>query len=301
MEGTKKDTIGILSMKGENQLEHDIYSRFPEEIEKRGYTAEVLYFDRFFIYFNERLKIYYEEEEIDPEKYKFMVLVMDGKRENVFVAEALERLGVTIINGVNATRLAKNKIRTKLSLFEAGVPIIPNAVNFSQYRLQPVFDHLGEEIVYKLNRGALGKGVAYINSKISLISTVELLAAAGVAPANIIFEEFIRESAGRDIRVIVAGDKILAAMQRSATGIDFRGNLSGVGRGERVEISEKAADIALRSLRALDLSYGGVDIVISDDGPLVIEVNPNPGLQIEKVLQQNIVGGILEEVLASLK
>jgi ribosomal protein S6--L-glutamate ligase len=293
----KKETIGILSMKSENKLEHEIYFRFPEEIKKRGYKAEILYFDKFFIYFNDKIEVYYNQEKIDPEKYKFMILVMDGKRENSFIAETLEGLGVKIINSVASTRLAKNKIRTKFALSGAGIPIIPTAINFSQYRLQPIFDHLGEELIYKLNRGALGKGVACLDSKISVISTFELLAAAGIAPSDIIFEKFVKESAGRDIRIIVAGGKVVAAMKRFAGGIDFRGNLSGTGRGEKIDISEQMADMAVNSAEVLGLSYAGVDVLISDDGPQVIEVNPNPGLKIEQVLNRNVVGEALEEML----
>jgi ribosomal protein S6--L-glutamate ligase len=293
----KKKTIGILSMKSEDKLEHEIYSRFPEEIKKRGYEAEILYFDKFFIYFNDKIEVYYDQKKMNPEKYRFMIFVMDGKEENSFIAETLQGLGVKIINSVTSTRLAKNKIRTKFALSQAGIPIIPTAINFSQYRLQPIFDHLGEELIYKLNRGALGKGVACLDSKISTISTFELLAAAGVPPSNIIFEKFVKESAGQDIRIIVAGGKVVAAMKRMAGGIDFRGNLSGIGRGERIDISETMAGIAIKSAETLGLSYAGVDILISNDGPQVIEVNPNPGLKIEQVLDKNVVGEALEEML----
>ncbi len=118
-----------------------------------------------------------------------------------------------------------------------------------------------------------------------------------------ILQEFIQESKGEDIRVFVVGGKVVASMKRKATQNDFRSNLHLGGTAESFEVSEELKNISVKACQALGLQIGGVDIIMSKRGPLVLEVNASPGLEgIEAVSGADVAKSImvfLENALAS--
>ena len=97
--------------------------------------------------------------------------------------------------------------------------------------------------------------------------------------ADIMVQEFIKESGGSDIRAFVVGDKVVAAMKRTAPEGEFRSNVHRGGTTERVNLTDEEVEIAVRSCKILGLSVAGVDLMRSDRGPLILEVNSSPGLQ----------------------
>ena len=114
---------------------------------------------------------------------------------------------------------------------------------------------------------------------------------------KIILQKYIEEFSGKDLRVFVVGDKIVASMMRIAAGDDFRSNLHRGGRGEKVELSKEEQEMAINSCKALNLQIGGVDILRGKKGPMVIEVNSSPGLEgIERVSEVLIAEEIIELV-----
>ena len=106
-------------------------------------------------------------------------------------------------------------------------------------------------------------------------------------------QEYIGESHGRDVRALVVGGKVVAAMRRVATGTEFRSNFHLGGSVEAVEITPKLAQIAVNAAKILELDIAGVDLLESQRGPLVLEVNSSPGLEgIEKASQINVAGAV---------
>lgn len=292
--------IAILSMYPEEMNDERSNSlRFREELEARGKSVEILFFDRFFVSFQKnKIDIYYEEKKLNLDRYNLFLLVANGRVENYFLVEILESLGCTVKNNSRAVYLSKNKARTVLTLSRAGLPIIPTGMNFSQYHLGPLMDFIGDdEYIYKLVDKSLGQGVAYLCSRLSLVSTFEMMASVGISPARIIYERYIKESKGRDIRVIISGGEIVAAMERRSNGFDFRSNLSGGGSGQKAKLTPAMKKTALKASQALDLDFCGVDLLPTSKGPLVIEVNPNPGLKIEEQTNQNVAGGIVRNLV----
>ncbi len=297
----KQNKIGIISMKTWDKEPDNNAERFKEESEKLGFKSEILFNDLFAVNFNNKeIEVYYNEELIDLNEFKLIIpcISIFNNDNKLFFIEVLEGLGVNVKNKINNILISKNKSKTLLALQKAGVPIIPSAITNSEYKLKSIFGFLGDdEFVYRLNQGSLGKGVAILNSKLSMISTFELLSTAGIQSSRIIFQKFIKESSGRDIRVIVANNKVIAAMERTSNGFDFRANLSSGGKGKEIEITKEVKDISLKAIKAIGLDYGGVDILISDEGPLIIEINANPGVRIEEVTGKNIVGEIIKNLV----
>lgn len=108
-------------------------------------------------------------------------------------------------------------------------------------------------------------------------------------------QQYISEFSGKDLRVFVVGSKIVATMMRIAGGDDFRSNLHRGGRGEKVELTPDEKSMAINAVKALNLQVGGVDILRSKKGPMIIEVNSSPGLEgIERVSEQRIAEEIID-------
>ncbi len=113
---------------------------------------------------------------------------------------------------------------------------------------------------------------------------------------NILLQEFIKESAGTDIRALVVGGKVVASMQRQSLDDDFRSNLHQGGSGKPVKLTDEERKVAQKAAKAMGLPICGVDMMRSAQGPLVLEVNASPGFNIEKVTNRDVAGKILDYV-----
>jgi ribosomal protein S6--L-glutamate ligase len=118
---------------------------------------------------------------------------------------------------------------------------------------------------------------------------------------NILLQEFVKESAGTDIRAFVVGNKVVASMQRQSLNDDFRSNLHKGGSGTPIKLTPEEEKVAIKSAKAMGLSVAGVDIMRSKRGPLVLEVNASPGFGIERVTGRNVAGKIIEYVEQNAK
>jgi ribosomal protein S6--L-glutamate ligase len=150
----------------------------------------------------------------------------------------------------------------------------------------------GAPIVIKLLEGTQGIGVVLADSDRSAKSVVEAFRGAGV---NIMLQEFIKEAGGTDIRAIVIGGKVVAAMKRTGAEGDFRSNLHRGGSAQVVRLSSEERATAVRAAKSLGLNVCGVDMLRSNHGPVVMEVNSSPGLEgVEKATGNDIAGKIIE-------
>jgi ribosomal protein S6--L-glutamate ligase len=146
--------------------------------------------------------------------------------------------------------------------------------------------------VIKLNEGAQGQGVLLAEKQAVSQSVIE--AFRGLY-ATFLVQEFIRESKGADIRCLVVGGKVVAAMRRQAKDGEFRSNLHRGGSAAATELSTREVDVALRAARTMGLNVAGVDLLRSRRGPLVLEVNSSPGLEgIEAATGVDVAGAIID-------
>jgi ribosomal protein S6--L-glutamate ligase len=132
------------------------------------------------------------------------------------------------------------------------------------------------------------------DTKRSAKSVVEAFRGAGV---NILLQEFIKEAGGTDIRAIVVGGRVVAAMKRTGVEGDFRSNLHRGGSAELIKLSPEERSTAIRSAKAMGLNVCGVDMLRANHGPVVMEVNSSPGLEgVEKATGLDIAGKIIEYI-----
>ncbi|MEP3279266.1 MAG: 30S ribosomal protein S6--L-glutamate ligase [Stappiaceae bacterium] len=150
----------------------------------------------------------------------------------------------------------------------------------------------GSPAVVKLLSSTQGRGVVLAETKKAAESLVDAFRGLD---ANFLIQEFIKEAAGADTRCLVVGNRVVGAIKRQAAEGEFRSNLHRGGTAQKVRISKEVRDVARRASRTLGLSVAGVDILESDTGPKVLEVNSSPGLEgIEKATGKDIASMLIE-------
>ncbi len=205
--------------------------------------------------------------------------------KDVLLARAMELSGLKLFNGARAIQLADDKAETALKLAEAGVPTvdtIPAPTCFPGCRRNPASAEeaariLGWPLVIKENKGSFGAQVYLANN----IREAERIL-THIGEHDCIFQRFIAESKGRDLRVTVVGGKVICAMERqAATKDEFRSNIGAGGTATARTITDYEAKLAVDAANALGLDFAGVDILMGkeENERYVCEVNSNPQLQ----------------------
>ncbi len=172
---------------------------------------------------------------------------------------------------------------------------IPKTILGSSSNLEYLLSNFkNEPVIIKILEGTHGNGVILADTYLSALSTIETLKTAGV---KFLLQEYIEESKGTDLRVIVVGGKVVSAMKRQSKEGDFRSNLHRGGSSAKINLSYEEENIALRAAKAMKLGVCGIDILQSSRGPLVLEINSSPGLEgIEKTTEVNISEKIISYI-----
>jgi len=188
----------------------------------------------------------------------------------------LEALGVPVVNAPRALWAARDKVRATSLLAARGLPVPASLVPGRHTTVAEVEQVLGPAPwVVKRPEGSKGEAVFLVEEPDEVLAHA---AAGQAAEQPVLVQRFVAESSGVDLRVLVAGGRVLGAMRRRSGTDDFRSNLHQGGRGEPVAIDAGIRDVALAASAALGLEVAGVDLLEADEGPLVIEVNGSPGL-----------------------
>jgi ribosomal protein S6--L-glutamate ligase len=189
---------------------------------------------------------------------------------------------------------SRDKLRSLQILSKAGLGMPKTAfTNFSKGGEKALIERVGgAPLIIKLLEGTQGLGVVLAETKKAGQSVIE---AFHGLKARIIVQEFIKEAKGADIRAFVVNGKVVGAMKRQGAEGEFRSNLHRGGIATVIELSLEEKDAALRSAKALGLDIAGVDMLQSERGPLILEVNSSPGLEgIEEATGVNIAGEIVK-------
>lgn len=156
----------------------------------------------------------------------------------------------------------------------------------------------GAPVIIKTLQGTQGIGVILAPDLRVAEAVIETLQHTN---QNVLIQRFVSESRGRDLRALVVGDRVVASMRRIAEGDEFRSNVHRGGRTEAVRLDPECRDVALRAAQAMGLTVCGVDMLESDDGPLVMEVNSTPGLQgIEQATGLDVAGAIIDHLVSNV-
>jgi ribosomal protein S6--L-glutamate ligase len=209
------------------------------------------------------------------------------------VLRQFEMMGVWPLNESVAIGRSRDKLRSLQLLARAGVGLPVTAYAHSSRLSDDVIEIVGgTPVVIKLLEGTQGIGVVLGETHNSAKSVIEAFRGVNV---NILVQEFIKEAGGSDIRCFVIGEKVIAAMKRQGAEGDFRSNLHRGGTAAPIKISPEERSTATRAARTLGLNVCGVDLLRSNHGPVVMEVNSSPGLQgIESATGLDIADKIIE-------
>ena len=188
---------------------------------------------------------------------------------------------------------ARNKVRTIQLFAKEGLPIPDTVFSINGDSLVSQIEHLGgPPVIIKMQEGTHGTGVILAESISSAKSMADTLYRLGTP---ILLQRYIEEAKGEDIRIIVVDGEVVASMKRKGALGEFRANIHRGGIGDPVRLSSKEKAIALQATKLLGLGVGGVDLIRSKKGPLLIEVNASPGLQgIETATEINVARKIME-------
>ncbi len=253
-------------------------------------------------------------------------LVIDGKRSRIVVATSplphydaiLPRIGASIteyglsvvkhfemqgmlaINGSQAIAESRNKMRSLQVLTQAGLLVPATVLTRSTRGLRGAVEAVkGLPVVLKILQGTQGVGVMLVHTPISLGSVLDTLR---TLDQDVIMQQFIVEGAGSDFRAFVVGDKVIASMMRTAPQGEFRSNIHRGAEGNIVKLPPLHQKTAIRAAKILGLEVAGVDLMESNLGPMVIEVNSSPGFEgIEKATGINVASSILKHVKTLIK
>jgi len=216
-------------------------------------------------------------------------------RYGTAVLRQFELMGSYTPNPSDAILRARDKLRAHQLLASHGIDMPVTVFGDNPDDTVDLLSMLGPPPhVIKLNEGTQGAGVMLTEKPSASRSVIEAL--RGLY-ANFVVQEFIAEAQGADLRCFVVGDQVVASMRRQAPEGDFRSNLHRGGTAERVDASADEQSVAVRAAHVLGLNVAGVDLIRSDRGPLVLEVNSTPGLEgIEQVCGQDVAGCIIDHL-----
>jgi ribosomal protein S6--L-glutamate ligase len=209
------------------------------------------------------------------------------------VLRQFEMMGVWPLNESVAISRSRDKLRSLQLLARRGIGLPVTAFAHSTSQAEDLLAMVGgAPVVIKLLEGTQGIGVVLGETHNAAKSMIQ---AFGGLKAHILVQEYIKESAGRDIRCIVVGDRVVASMMRQGAAGDFRSNLHRGGIGEAARITPEERSTAVRAARVMGLNVAGVDLLRSNHGPVVMEVNSTPGLEgVEKATGVDVAGKIIE-------
>lgn len=271
--------------------------RLKEAAEKRGHVARVLNPLYFAIDIEQHNpKLYYRNK---PLGQYDAVIPRIGASITFFgtaVVRQFEQMGVFSLASSQAINVSRDKLRSTqiLSRHSIGMP----QTTFVRWPdgVLPAVERMGGcPMIIKLLEGTQGIGVILAENNKIAQAIVETL--QGPGGKNVLLQEFIKESRGRDIRALVVGGRVVAAMRRIAQGDEFRSNVHRGGRAEGVQLDPEYERTALQAAQILGLRVAGVDMLEATDGPRVMEVNSSPGLEgIETATGLDVADAIIQHI-----
>jgi ribosomal protein S6--L-glutamate ligase len=277
------------------------HQRLIEAAESRGHTIDVIRtLNCYMNIASRRPEIYFNGESLTGYDAVIPRIGASVTFYGLAVLRQFEMMGVFPLNESVAIGRSRDKLRSMQLLARDGVGLPVTAFAHDAKQAGEVVKLAGgAPVVIKLLEGTQGIGVVLADTERSAKSVIEAFRGANV---NILAQEFIKESAGTDIRAIVVGGKVVAAMKRTGEAGEFRSNLHRGGSAKLIKISPEERSTAIRAAKSMGLAVCGVDMLRANHGAVVMEVNSSPGLEgVEKATGLDVAGMIIQHLEKTAK
>ncbi|MEP4198254.1 MAG: 30S ribosomal protein S6--L-glutamate ligase [Aliishimia sp.] len=276
----------------------DNYStrRLVQEGENRGHSVEVIDTTRCYMAINALSpEVHYDGQRLP--RYDAVIARIGASITpyGTAVIRQFETIGTYCVNGSAGIAASRDKLEAHQVLAKQKIGMPTTAFAASPKDTKNLMELVGSApMIVKLLESTQGKGVVLAETKKAAESVID--AFRGLR-ANFLVQQFVKESAGEDIRCLVIGGKVVAAMKRTGADGDFRSNLHRGGSAKIVKISRTERATAIKAAKAFGLGIAGVDLLRADDGPKVLEVNSSPGFEgIETASGKNIAGALYDQI-----
>lgn len=270
------------------------HRRICEAARERGHEIEVINTLRVSINItSQRPALYYRRRQLEGFDAVIPRIGASVTFYGLAVLRQFEVMGIYPLNESVAIGRSRDKLRCLQLLARRGIGLPVTAFTHDPRQAEDVIDLVGgPPVIIKLLEGTQGIGVVLGDTIKSAKSVIEAFQGANV---NILVQEFVKEADGADIRALVIGDRVVAAMQRQGAPGEFRSNLHRGGAGTAVKISPQERATAVKAANTLGLNVCGVDMLRSKRGPLVVELNSSPGIEgLEKASGVDVAAFMIE-------
>ncbi len=289
--------IGILS------TNRNLYStrRLVEAGEERGHSVHVINHKRCYMNItSHNPSVHLKGEKIEGLDAVIPRIGASVSFYGTSVLRQFEMMGVYSVNESVAISRSRDKLRASQLLSRKGIGLPVTGFANSPDDTQDLLKIAGgAPVVIKLLEGTQGVGVVLAETRKAAESVIEAFRGLG---ASFLVQEFIAEAGGSDIRCLVVGDKVVAAMKRQSKEGEFRSNLHRGGTATLIKITPEERSTAVRSAKVMGLNVAGVDLLRANHGPVVMEVNSSPGLEgIETATRKDVAGMIIEFIEKNAK
>ncbi|MFC7048973.1 30S ribosomal protein S6--L-glutamate ligase [Emcibacter nanhaiensis] len=284
--------ILLLSREPENYSSR----RLVEEAERRGHTMDVINTKRCYMNITSaRPEVRYGGKVLQQYDAVIPRIGASITSYGTAIVRQFEAMNIFCLNSSDAIRRSRDKLYAHQLLAAQGIGMPVTGYASSPSDTNDLISIVGgAPLVLKLLHGTQGKGVVLAETKKAAESVIDAFRGLD---ADILVQEFVKEAAGTDIRCFVIGNRVVAAMKRTGSEGDFRSNLHKGGKASKIRITKEERATAIKAARILGLSVAGVDLLRTEKGPRVLEVNSSPGLEgIETTTGKDITGAILDYI-----
>lgn len=212
------------------------------------------------------------------------------------VVNHFDMMNVPVVNNSGPIARSRDKLRCLQLLAQNGIDVPRTVMARDRKNIRQLLDEVGGlPAIIKLIRGTQGVGVMIAHSYAEVQSILDTFSALD---QDIVLQEFVAESKGRDVRALVVGDRVVGAMRRQARRGEFRSNIHRGGRGKPLELPADWAAAAVKAAQVIGLEIAGVDMLESKDGPKIMEINSSPGFEgLEKATGLDVAGAMIDHAV----
>ena len=274
--------------------------RFKEAALQRGHTVKVLDTLKFAIDLQQGVpNLYFRQKALSHYDAVLPRIGASITYYGLAVVRQFQEMDVFCANTAHGIGNSRDKLRSLQILSRHHIGIPRTTFVRDKKDVLPAIERVGgAPVVIKLIEGTQGIGVLLAESVSAAESIIELLQSQ---KQNVLIQKFVAESKGKDIRAFVVGDRVVAAMRRTAQGQEFRSNVHRGGTAEAVELTDEYKETAVRAAQILGLQVAGVDMLEGATGPQIMEVNSSPGLEgIETSTGLDVAGAVIDYISAQV-